>query len=87
MMYGQHYSPEEEQAKFRGRRQESQHLFSVKRLRDDPDNQNWLYISVWYDMSESIIRQFKDYFDLDIIKMYQKLSEDFKKEMNIDKVI
>lgn len=53
----------------------------VRRRWDDGKTLNWKYISKWVTLSESFIREFRDYVDWKLIKKCQDVSKDFLKEM------
>lgn len=42
---------------------------------------NWKFVCRWIDLSESFIREFRDYVDWKLIKKHQKVSKDFLIEM------
>ena len=68
-------------SKYKGQRLENNRYIDVAGLREDPDKIDWFYHTVWYIMNETQIREFKDYLDWEIVKIYQNISKDFKREI------
>ena len=55
--------------------------FPMQKLYEDPETVRWDYVSCWVELTESQLREFKDYLNWYLIKQYYKnLSEDFKRE-------
>lgn len=68
------------QRDFESCRKSRRDLFSLEKLRTDPDKRDWGFTLQWFEMDESILREFIDYICNWDITVWQKVSDDFLRE-------
>ena len=67
--------------KRKNQQDELEKIYSIDTIRRAPENINWLYLTVWKEMDETFIREFIDYLDWKLVRKYQDVSEDFRREI------
>lgn len=83
-VYG--YTAEEAEENYFKQKRKSQQdelekIYSIDTIRRAPESINWLYLTVWKEMDETFIREFIDYLDWKLVRKYQDVSEDFRREI------
>lgn len=61
-------------------RESRRDLFSIEKLRNEPDKQDWGFTLQWFEMDESTLREFINYICNWDITAWQKVSDDFLRE-------
>lgn len=78
-------SEQEAEENFKKKRREQQveleKVYNIDFIRQNPDQVNWLYLTVWKEMDESFMREFRDYLDWKLISKYQNFNKDFEREI------